>query len=73
VTRATPLTAFRNASLPVDAGHAAVPRWTDLSREFAPDLTLDIYRSLDVVESEWRAFEQVAECTPFQTFEWLAA
>jgi CelD/BcsL family acetyltransferase involved in cellulose biosynthesis len=59
--------------LPVDAGHAAVPRWTDLSREFAPDLTLDIYSSLDAVENEWRRFEQVAECTPFQTFEWLAA
>jgi CelD/BcsL family acetyltransferase involved in cellulose biosynthesis len=59
--------------LPVDAGHAAVPRWTDLSREFAPDINLDIYRSLDVVEREWRAFEQVAECTPFQTFDWLAA
>jgi len=71
--RATPLTAFRNASLPAALGHAAVPRWTDLSREFAPDLALSLYDSLDAVESEWRSFEQAAECTPFQTFAWLAA
>jgi len=71
--RATPLTAFRNARLPAELKPAAVPRWTDLSREFASDLALSLYDSLDAVESEWRRFEQVAECTPFQTFEWLAS
>jgi len=72
VTRATPLTAFRTATLPVDARHPAVSRRTDLSRAFAPDLTLSIHKNLAVAESEWRRFEQVAECTPFQTFEWLS-
>ena len=65
--------AFRNASAPADIGPAAFPRWTDLSREFAPDLTLSIHTSFAAVESEWRRFEQIAEGTPFQTFEWLAA
>jgi CelD/BcsL family acetyltransferase involved in cellulose biosynthesis len=73
VTHATPFTDFRSASLPAAAAAAAVPRWTDLSRDFASDLTLDIYNDLAAVESEWRRFEQIAECTPFQTFEWLAA
>ncbi|MGH6770950.1 MAG: GNAT family N-acetyltransferase [Xanthobacteraceae bacterium] len=36
-----------------------------------PALTL--YDNLDAVESEWRRFEQAADCTPFQTFDWLAA
>ena len=57
---------------PVDVGHAAVSRLTDLSREFTPDLSFSIYTRLDGVEDEWRRFEQIAECTAFQTFEWLA-
>lgn len=72
VTRATAVTEFRTASLPADAGQSAVRRLTDLAREFAPDLTLSIHKSVAAAESEWRRFEQVAECTPFQTFEWLS-
>ena len=73
MTHATPLTAFRTATLPVDAGHDAYPRLTDLSRETASDLSFSIDTRLDDVEDEWRRFEQTAECTAFQTFEWLAA
>jgi len=73
VTRATPLTAVRTTSLPVDAGHPALRRLTELSREFADDLTFSIHTSLAAVEAEWRRFEAIAECTPFQTFEWLEA
>jgi len=77
VTRLTPLTAFRTANSPTDAGpadlgHPALSRLTDLSREFAPDVNFDIYASLDAVEDEWRRFQHVAECTAFQSFEWLA-
>ena len=73
----TPVTALRIASpaadiRPVDLARAALSRLTDLSREFAPDLSFSIHTSFDTIESEWRRFEQVAECTPFQTFEWLA-
>ncbi len=33
----------------------------------------EIYGDLAAVEAEWRRFEQVAECTPFQAFDWLSA
>ncbi len=80
MTRATPLTAFRNASAAVDAGHAAFPRLTDLSRDLphdfphdlAPAFSFRIHTDLASVESEWRAFEQTADATPFQSFDWLS-
>jgi CelD/BcsL family acetyltransferase involved in cellulose biosynthesis len=41
-------------------------------REVTADLTLGIYSDLDAIEAEWRHFEEVADCTVFQTFEWLS-
>ncbi len=54
------------------AGHAAVARLATLSREFAPDLGFAIHDNLEAVESEWRRFEDIADCTAFQSFDWLA-
>lgn len=34
---------------------------------------LSITSDLGVIEHEWRRFEERAECTPFQTFDWLSA
>jgi D-aspartate ligase len=74
VTRAIPVKAYGNANAPpAAAGHAAVARLATLSREFAPDLGVVIHDDLDAIESEWRRFEQIADCTPFQSFDWLAA
>ncbi len=42
-------------------------------RDLSPEIKFKIYQSLDAVESEWRRFEQCADCTAFQVFEWLAA
>ncbi len=72
MTRATPLTAFRAAAASVDAGQVALSRLADLSRELAPEPTFSIHTRLDDVEDEWRRFQQSAECTAFQSFEWLA-
>ena len=47
-------------------------RLADLSREFGPDLSFTIYDDLAAIENEWRRFEQIADCTAFQTFDWLA-
>jgi len=47
-------------------------RRPDLSRALSSDLNLCIYGDLDAIESEWRRFEPIAECTAFQTFDWLA-
>src|SRR5271169_314259 len=78
VTRATPLTAFQSANsqvdvIPQEAGRAAFPRWRDIAAVAAPNLSFSIHNSLAAVESEWRRFERIAEGTPFQTYEWLAA
>jgi len=37
-----------------------------------PHLRWRIYGDLAAIEEEWRRFEQVADCTAFQTFDWLA-
>ena len=47
-------------------------RLATLSREFDPDLGVVIHDNLDAVESEWRRFEDIADCTAFQSFDWLA-
>jgi CelD/BcsL family acetyltransferase involved in cellulose biosynthesis len=39
-----------------------------------PDaIALEIHENLAALEPEWRAFERVADCTVFQTYDWLAA
>jgi CelD/BcsL family acetyltransferase involved in cellulose biosynthesis len=35
-------------------------------------IALDINGDLATVERDWRAFERVADCTVFQSFDWLA-
>ena len=59
-------------AVPADAGHVAVARRADMSRPSAPDLNLVIHSDLGAVESEWRRFERNADCTAFQTFDWLS-
>lgn len=72
VTRATPLTAFRDAAATIDLAPSAAARRPDLSRELSSRLSLAIYTELSAVEDEWRRFERMAECTAFQSFYWLA-
>jgi CelD/BcsL family acetyltransferase involved in cellulose biosynthesis len=36
-------------------------------------ISLSIHHDLTAVEQDWRRFEQIADCTPFQTFDWLSA
>lgn len=73
MTGATPLTAPRNAALAFDARADAAARRTDLASEASPPLNLSIHDGFDAVEALWRRFERVADCTPYQTFDWLAA
>jgi CelD/BcsL family acetyltransferase involved in cellulose biosynthesis len=35
-------------------------------------IALSLTRDIDALEDEWRAFEAVADCTAFQSFDWLA-
>jgi CelD/BcsL family acetyltransferase involved in cellulose biosynthesis len=39
----------------------------------AADIRLSLHADLSSVEREWRAFEQAADCTVFQTFDWVSA
>src|SRR6185312_8938723 len=34
-------------------------------------IQISVHEDLVAIESEWRAFERTADCTVFQTFEWL--
>jgi CelD/BcsL family acetyltransferase involved in cellulose biosynthesis len=45
---------------------------TDRGRLNVP-LSLSITSDLESIEDEWRCFEERADCTPFQTFDWLCA
>ena len=36
-------------------------------------IEITVHHQLDAVEPEWRQFEQSADCTAFQTFDWLSA
>jgi D-aspartate ligase len=73
VTGATPLTAPPSAALAFDARADAAARRPDLASQASPPLGLSIHHGLDAVEALWRRFERVADCTPYQTFDWLAA
>src|SRR3954452_11626977 len=44
-----------------------------MTRADPAHLSLSVHDSLAAIEQEWRRFEQTADCTPFQTFDWLSA
>ena len=70
--RATTLTAFHDVAAPVDVRSATVARHGERTRDIRPRLTLRIFSELGAVEAEWRQFERTADCTAFQTFDWLS-
>ncbi len=37
------------------------------------DIRLAVYEDLSAIEQDWRAFEPHADCTVFQSFDWLAS
>lgn len=52
-------------------GLAADPR-PPVSTERTP-IALSVHDDLASVEQIWRTFQETADCTPFQTFDWLSA
>lgn len=69
---ATPVTALRNAGLALDAVTDAAACRTNGARQRPLDLRLSLHRDLDAIADEWRRFERTADCTAFQTVDWLA-
>src|SRR6185437_5218424 len=49
------------------------PTTPALSCNLEDGCALAVYDSLAAVESIWREFEGTADCTAFQTFDWLSA
>lgn len=73
MTRATTLTVLRNAPSPPDATPAAIAPLAGPRSDVAANLHFHIYGELAAVERDWRRFERRADCTAFQTFDWLAS
>lgn len=55
---------------PAQDGAPKAPAGRVLARP--EDIAFDVHDDLAAVEQVWRAFEQHADCTVFQTFEWLS-
>src|ERR1035441_691073 len=36
------------------------------------DIRITVHEDLSAIEQDWRAFEPQADCTVFQSFDWLA-
>ena len=72
MTRANTLTAFRETGAPVRVRQTLPAQRGDWLSGILPGLSLRIYSDLAAVESEWRRFERIADCTAFQTFDWLS-
>ena len=72
VTATTTFPAIKDAAPLADVSLAAAAPGAPL-RQVPSTLSVRIYRDLAAVEPEWRRFERCADCTAFQTFDWLAA
>ena len=54
-----------------DAADPAPP--TETPHAEPAQLSISVHDSFAAVEADWRRFEHTADCTPFQTFDWLSA
>lgn len=55
-----------------EANSDARTRSVSIANAVPPPIEFTIYENLSNVEGDWRAFEQQADCTVFQTFDWLS-
>jgi len=61
------------AQTPIHArGDGPAPR-TEPVHAAAAGISLSVHHDFAAVEQDWRRFEETADCTPFQTFDWLFA
>lgn len=57
----------------VPARDATAPMRSEAVHTEAAPIVVSVHRDFAAVEADWRRFEQTADCTPFQTFDWLFA
>jgi D-aspartate ligase len=58
---------------PVDVRSVGPAPAVEGARDLRPRLSISIFSELAAVEAEWREFQRTADCTAFQTFDWIAA
>jgi CelD/BcsL family acetyltransferase involved in cellulose biosynthesis len=73
VTSATPSPVLRSAPLAFDSEAGIAAACGKALSEAPPHLQLSLHDGFAAIEARWRRFERVADCTPFQTFDWLLA
>jgi len=73
VTSATARAALRNAEVAPQLARISAATNAETHEDLSRRLILEVHTDLDSVESRWREFERWADCTPFQTFDWVAA
>ena len=71
MSQARPATVDRRATARLDAA-AAHERSPRVSIAAQTDIGLTVHDDLRAAEKLWREFEQRADCTVFQTYDWLA-
>ena len=54
-----------------DAKARAATRCVDAASDTPANLNVSLFEGFAAAEVQWRSFERVADCTPFQTFDWL--
>jgi CelD/BcsL family acetyltransferase involved in cellulose biosynthesis len=61
----------------LDVHFGVDPPATDRAQARSPaalgDIRIAVHEDLSAIERDWRAFEAQADCTAFQSFDWLAA
>jgi CelD/BcsL family acetyltransferase involved in cellulose biosynthesis len=58
--------------LRADPGADRNVRPADVPNTSRPQIELSLHDDLASIESDWRSFEEHADCTAFQTFDWLS-
>ena len=71
MTGATPSTALPDTALIFGVNSEAAASQSDEARRAPASLRLTLYDRFETIEAEWRRFERIADCTPFQTYDWL--
>jgi D-aspartate ligase len=71
VTSAAPLRALHDGTLAFTAGADAPTRRLGQAGNAPLRLHLSLHSGLAGIETQWRRFENLADCTPFQTYDWL--
>ena len=57
----------------VHAREDAAPLSAEVAGIAPAPISLSVHHDFAAVEADWRRFEGTADCTPFQTFDWLFA